>query len=271
MCQVNLKNFITKQRIRLVMLTMSSQIGNIYCLYIDFWNLGGDELFFCCAWFWECIAQQPHFWRLREFHLKKNNHSSWIFFISRCAARLAFFSESSNCIAIIPVSLLFVLQSFPLSHCEPLHTQLYLNASTGGAATFCAHFVANVNINVWVLVIRNCRYCGLQTYCDINTKVDLVKCFPYVSHIKTRRMRQMWVGWQRTVRLQLRIEVLYGGCRAANANCYTERFACILCMHLGACGFFTHPTALMHLKKWIFRKFIQLHFSFLAPTRMGSH
>ena len=29
----------------------------------------------------------------------------------------------------------------------------------------------------------------------------------------------------------------------------TERIACILCMHLGACRFFTHPTALMHLKK----------------------
>ena len=36
-------------------------------------------------------------------------------------------------------------------------------------------------------------------------------------------------------------------------------------------SFFTHPTALMHLKKWILRKCIQLHFIFLAPTRMGSH
>ena len=52
---------------------------------------------------------------------------------------------------------------------------------------------------------------------------------------------------------------------------YTERIACILCMHLGACRFFTHPTALMHLKKLILRKCIQLHFIFLAPTRMGSH
>ena len=30
---------------------------------------------------------------------------------------------------------------------------------------------------------------------------------------------------------------------------YTERIACILCMHLGACRFFTHPTALVHIKK----------------------
>ena len=36
-------------------------------------------------------------------------------------------------------------------------------------------------------------------------------------------------------------------------------------------SFFTHPTALMHLKKRILRKCIQLHYIFLAPTRMGSH
>ena len=35
----------------------------------------------------------------------------------------------------------------------------------------------------------------------------------------------------------------------------TERIACILCMHLGVCRFFTHPTALMHLKS-ILRKCI---------------
>ena len=29
----------------------------------------------------------------------------------------------------------------------------------------------------------------------------------------------------------------------------TEKIACILCMHLGACRFFMHPIALMHLKK----------------------
>ena len=29
----------------------------------------------------------------------------------------------------------------------------------------------------------------------------------------------------------------------------TERIACILSMHLGECRFFTHPTALMYLKK----------------------
>ena len=29
----------------------------------------------------------------------------------------------------------------------------------------------------------------------------------------------------------------------------TERIACILCMHLGEGRFFTHPTALMHLRK----------------------
>ena len=29
---------------------------------------------------------------------------------------------------------------------------------------------------------------------------------------------------------------------------FTERIACILRMHLGACRFFTHPTALMHLQ-----------------------
>ena len=51
---------------------------------------------------------------------------------------------------------------------------------------------------------------------------------------------------------------------------FTERIACILCMHLGACRFFTHPTALMHLKS-ILSKCIQLHFIFLAHTRMGSH
>ena len=51
---------------------------------------------------------------------------------------------------------------------------------------------------------------------------------------------------------------------------YTERIACILCMHLGACRFFTHPTALMHLKKWILIKCILLHFIFLAHKRMGS-
>ena len=54
-------------------------------------------------------------------------------------------------------------------------------------------------------------------------------------------------------------------------NLFTERITCILCMHLGACRFFTHPTALMHLKKWILRKCIQLHFIFLAHTRIGSH
>ena len=51
----------------------------------------------------------------------------------------------------------------------------------------------------------------------------------------------------------------------------TERIACILCMHLGACRFFTHLTVLMHPKKWILWNCIQLHFIFLAPTRMGSH
>ena len=50
----------------------------------------------------------------------------------------------------------------------------------------------------------------------------------------------------------------------------TERIVCILCMHLGSCRFFTHPTALMHLKS-ILSKCIQLHFIFLAHTRMGSH
>ena len=34
-----------------------------------------------------------------------------------------------------------------------------------------------------------------------------------------------------------------------NTSSITERIACILCMHLGACRIFTHPTALMHLKK----------------------
>ena len=47
---------------------------------------------------------------------------------------------------------------------------------------------------------------------------------------------------------------------------YTERIACILCMHLGACRFFMHPTALMHIKKRILRKCTQLHFIFLAPV-----
>ena len=51
----------------------------------------------------------------------------------------------------------------------------------------------------------------------------------------------------------------------------TERIAFILCMQLGACCFFKHPTALMRLKKLILRKCIQVHFIFLAPTRMGSH
>ena len=51
----------------------------------------------------------------------------------------------------------------------------------------------------------------------------------------------------------------------------TERIACILRLHLGACRSFTHPTALMHLKKWILGKCIQPHFIFLAPTWMGSH
>ena len=52
--------------------------------------------------------------------------------------------------------------------------------------------------------------------------------------------------------------------------CCTEIIARILCMHLGACRFFPHPTALMHLKS-ILSKCIQLHFIFLAHTRMGSH
>ena len=51
---------------------------------------------------------------------------------------------------------------------------------------------------------------------------------------------------------------------------YTVRITCILCLHLGACRFFTHPTALMHLQS-ILSKCIQLHFIFLAHTRMGSH
>ena len=50
----------------------------------------------------------------------------------------------------------------------------------------------------------------------------------------------------------------------------TEIIACILCMHLGACRFFTHPIALMNLKS-ILSKCIQLHFIFLAHTRMGSY
>ena len=49
---------------------------------------------------------------------------------------------------------------------------------------------------------------------------------------------------------------------------YTERIACILCMHLGACRFFTHPIALMHLKS-ILSKCLKLHFIFFAHTRMG--
>ena len=55
-----------------------------------------------------------------------------------------------------------------------------------------------------------------------------------------------------------------GGC-----DINTKRIACILCMHLGACRFFMHPTALMHLKS-ILCKCIQLHFIFVAHTRMGS-
>ena len=37
--------------------------------------------------------------------------------------------------------------------------------------------------------------------------------------------------------------------KKSNLSYRTERIACILCMHLGACRFFMHPTALMHLKK----------------------
>ena len=43
------------------------------------------------------------------------------------------------------------------------------------------------------------------------------------------------------------------------------------CMHFVHAPRCVHPTALMHLKKWIFRKWIQLHSIFLALTRMGSH
>ena len=50
----------------------------------------------------------------------------------------------------------------------------------------------------------------------------------------------------------------------------TERIACSLCMHLGACRFVTHPAALMHLKS-ILSECIHLHFNFLAHYRMGSH
>ena len=57
-------------------------------------------------------------------------------------------------------------------------------------------------------------------------------------------------------------------CMPYRFNSFTERIACILCMHLGVCRFFTHPTALIHLKKWILRKCIQPHFIFLAPSRM---
>ena len=35
----------------------------------------------------------------------------------------------------------------------------------------------------------------------------------------------------------------------SNIHTSTERIACILCWHLGACRCFTHPTAVMHLKK----------------------
>ena len=52
---------------------------------------------------------------------------------------------------------------------------------------------------------------------------------------------------------------------------FTERIACILCMHLASWPFFRHITALMHLKNWILRECIELHFIFLAQTRMGSH
>ena len=51
---------------------------------------------------------------------------------------------------------------------------------------------------------------------------------------------------------------------------YTERIAWILCMQQVACRFFQHPTALIHLKKLILSKCIQLNFIFLAHTPMGS-
>ena len=51
----------------------------------------------------------------------------------------------------------------------------------------------------------------------------------------------------------------------------TERITCILCMHLGACRFFTHPTALMHLKNILSNISKTPEFYFFAHTRIGSH
>ena len=56
-----------------------------------------------------------------------------------------------------------------------------------------------------------------------------------------------------------------------NAAAYehTERIACILCMRLNACRYFTHPTALMHLKKVNLKKMHPAAFYFSCTYMNG--
>ena len=59
---------------------------------------------------------------------------------------------------------------------------------------------------------------------------------------------------------------------ANNHYTYIHWENCLHFVYAPRCvSFFTHPTALMHFKKWMLRKCIELHFIFLAPTRMRSH
>ena len=44
------------------------------------------------------------------------------------------------------------------------------------------------------------------------------------------------------------IETLFVEINTGERTTYIERIVCILCIHLGVCRFFPHPTALMHLK-----------------------
>ena len=109
--------------------------------------------------------------------------------------------------------------------------------------------------------MNNSRHCNTLSKRDY--KLERLICFFNVIDYVSRLICITFVAPDRVMKIikfWFYLKVL---------GLFTERIACILYMHLGACRFFTHPTALMHLKS-IFSNCIQLHFIFLAHTRMGS-
>ena len=122
------------------------------------------------------------------------------------------------------------------------------------------------NVSTFILFWKDLNYRTNTIYSDyrcyrhdISTSINSVRINIEIANMQCS-----------TVWFMVNFFMLYLYVNEFLSYCITERIASILCMHLGACHFFTHPTALMHLKS-ILSKCIQLHFIFLAHTRIGSH